>query len=107
MAIVKCENTKCKYYDDGFYCKKLIVEMTDGMCDYWAEQKKNIEEEQIKKISKYFEDILLTKDQKELFEMIENLGDANIQYFNPDGTRIYDDICEEPLQYHDDINDLD
>ena len=50
MAIVKCENTKCKYYDDGFYCTKFIVEMTDGMCDYWAEQKKSIEEEQIKKI---------------------------------------------------------
>ena len=49
MAIVKCENTKCKYYDDGFYCTKFIVEMTDGMCDYWAEQKKNIEEEQTKK----------------------------------------------------------
>ena len=34
MAIVKCENTKCKYYDDGFYCTKFIVEMTDGMCGY-------------------------------------------------------------------------
>lgn len=40
MAIVKCENTKCKYYDDGFYCTKSIVGMTDGMRGYWTEQKK-------------------------------------------------------------------
>jgi len=80
MAIVKCENTKCKYYDDGFYCTKFIVEMTDGMCDYWAEQKK------------------LTKNQRELRKMIEDFSDIGIQMF---------DNCGEPLQYHDSVNDLD
>lgn len=80
MAIVKCENTKCKYYDDGFYCTKSIVEMTDGMCDYWTEQKK------------------LTKDQRELRKMIEDFSDFGVQMFDNSG---------ESLQYHDSVNDLD
>lgn len=69
MAIVKCENTKCKYYDDGFYCTKFIVEMTDGKCDYWMDctRKENSE--------------FLTKDQRELRKMIEDSSDAGIQMF--------------------------
>ena len=35
MAIVKCENKSCKYFEEGFYCTRSIVEMTDGKCDYW------------------------------------------------------------------------
>ena len=88
MAIVKCENTKCKYYDDGFYCTKFIVEMTDGMCDYWTEQKKNIEEEQTKKISKYFEDTLLTKDQREMRKIVEECAEYGIQFFDIDGNQL-------------------
>ena len=70
MAIVKCENTKCKYYDDGFYCTKFIVEMTDGMCDYWAEQKK------------------LTKDQQEMRKIIEDYAQYGIQFFDTEGNQI-------------------
>lgn len=70
MAIVKCENTKCKYYDDGFYCTKFIVEMTDGMCDYWAEQKK------------------LTKDQQEMRKIVEDYAQYGIQFFDTEGNQI-------------------
>ena len=70
MAIVKCENTKCKYYDDGFYCTKFIVEMTDGMCDYWTEQKK------------------LTKDQQEMRKIIEDYAQYGIQFFDTEGNQI-------------------
>lgn len=70
MAIVKCENTKCKYYDDGFYCTKSIVEMTDGMCDYWAEQKK------------------LTKDQQEMRKIVEDYAQYGIQFFDTEGNQI-------------------
>lgn len=70
MAIVKCENTKCKYYDDGFYCTKFIVEMTDGMCDYWAEQKK------------------LTKDQQEMRKIVEDYTQYGIQFFDTEGNQI-------------------
>lgn len=75
MAIVKCENTKCKYYDDGFYCTKFIVEMADGMCDYWAEQKK------------------LTKDQQEMSQqemrrIIEEYTQYGIQLFDTEGNQI-------------------
>ena len=70
MAIVKCENTKCKYYDDGFYCTKSIVEMTDGMCDYWTEQKK------------------LTKDQQEMRKIIEDYAQYGIQFFDTEGNQI-------------------
>ena len=80
MSIVKCENKSCKYFKEGFYCTKSIVEMTDGMCDYWTEQKK------------------LTKDQRELRKMIEDFSDFGIQMF---------DNCGEPLQYHDSVNGLD
>lgn len=67
--------------------KRLMVCVTIGQSRR-KPQKKNKQ----KKIVKYFEDILLTKDQEELLKMIENLGDVNIQYFNPNGTRIYDDL---------------
>ena len=67
MAIVKCENTKCKYYDDGFYCTKFIVEMTDGMCDYWAEQKKII------------------KDRQEMRKIVEECTKYGIQLFDVNG----------------------
>lgn len=70
MAIVKCENTKCKHYDDGFYCTKSIVEMTDGMCDYWAEQKK------------------LTKDQQEMRKIVEDYAQYGIQFFDTEGNQI-------------------
>lgn len=70
MAIVKCENTKCKYYDDGFYCTEFIVEMTDGMCDYWAEQKK------------------LTKDQQEMRKVVEDYAQYGIQFFDTEGNQI-------------------
>lgn len=70
MAIVKCENTKCKYYDDGFYCTKFVVEMTDGMCDYWTEQKK------------------LTKDQQEMRRIIEEYAQYGIQLFDTEGNQI-------------------
>ena len=70
MAIVKCENTKCKYYDDGFYCTKFIVEMTDGMCDYWAEQKK------------------LTKDQQEMRQTVEDYTKYGIQLFDVNGNSL-------------------
>lgn len=70
MAIVKCENTKCKYYDDGFYCTKFIVEMTDGMCDYWVEQKK------------------LTKDQQEMRKIVEDYAQYGIQFFDTEGNQI-------------------
>ena len=70
MAIVKCENTKCKYYDDGFYCTKSIVEMTDGMCDYWTEQKK------------------LTKDQQEMRKIVEEWAQYGIQLFDTEGNQI-------------------
>lgn len=70
MAIVKCENTKCKYYDDGFYCTKIIVEMTDGMCDYRAEQKK------------------LTKDQQEMRKIVEDYAQYGIQFFDTEGNQI-------------------
>lgn len=80
MAIAKCENENCKYFEKGFYCTKFIVEMTDGMCDYWTEQKK------------------LTKDQRELRKMIEDFSDFGVQMFDNSG---------ESLQYHDSVNDLD
>lgn len=80
MAIAKCENENCKYFEEGFYCTKFIVEMTDGMCDYWTEQKK------------------LTKDQRELRKMIEDFSDFGVQMFDNSG---------ESLQYHDSVNDLD
>ena len=70
MAIVKCENTKCKYYDDGFYCTKSIVEMTDGMCDYWTEQKK------------------LTKDQQEMRKIVEDYTKYGIQLFDVNGNSL-------------------
>ena len=78
MAIVKCENTKCKYYDDGFceyyddgfYCTRFIVEMTDGMCDYWTEQKK------------------LTKDQREMRKIVEECAKYGIQFFDTDGNQL-------------------
>lgn len=75
MAIVKCENTKYKYYDDGFYCTKFIVEMTDGMCDYWTEQKK------------------LTKDQQEMSQqemrrIVEECTQYGIQLFDTEGNQI-------------------
>lgn len=70
MAIVKCENTKCKHYDDDFYCTKFIVEMTDGMCDYWAEQKK------------------LTKDQQEMRKIVEDYAQYGIQFFDTEGNQI-------------------
>lgn len=70
MAIVKCENTKCKYYDDGFYCTKFIVEMTDGMYDYWTEQKK------------------LTKDQQEMRQTVEEWAQYGIQLFDTEGNQI-------------------
>lgn len=73
MAIVKCENTKCKYYDDGFYCTKFIVEMTDGMCDYWAEQKK------------------LTKDQQEMRQTVEDYTKYGIQLFDVNGNSLQRD----------------
>ena len=76
MSIVKCENTKCKYYDDGFYCTKFIVEMTDGMCDYWTEQKK------------------LTKDQQEMRRIVEEYAEYGIQFFDTEGDQIrpFDDV---------------
>lgn len=70
MAIVKCENTKCKYYDDGFYCTKFIVEMTDGICNYWAEQKK------------------LTKDQQEMRKIVEDYTKYGIQLFDVNGNSL-------------------
>ena len=70
MAIVECENTKCKYYDDGFYCTKFIVEMTDGMCDYWTEQKE------------------LTKDQQEMRQTVEEWAQYGIQLFDTEGNQI-------------------
>lgn len=70
MAIVKCENTKCKYYDDGFYCTKFIVEMTNGMCDYWTEQKK------------------LTKDQQEMRQTVEDYTKYGIQLFDVNGNSL-------------------
>ena len=73
MAIVKCENTKCKYYDDGFYCTKSIVEMTDGMCDYWTEQKK------------------LTKDQQEMRQTVEDYTKYGIQLFDVNGNSLQRD----------------
>ena len=73
MAIVKCENTKCKYYDDGFYCTKFIVEMTDGMCDYWTEQKK------------------LTKDQQEMRQTVEDYTKYGIQLFDVNGKSLQRD----------------
>lgn len=73
MAIVKCENAKCKYYDDGFYCTKFIVEMTDGMCDYWTEQKK------------------LTKDQQEMRQTVEDYTKYGIQLFDVNGSSLQRD----------------
>lgn len=73
MAIVKCENTKCKYYDDGFYCTKFIVEMTDSMCDYWTEQKK------------------LTKDQQEMRQTVEDYTKYGIQLFDVNGNSLQRD----------------
>lgn len=36
MAIVVCEHKDCKYYEEGFYCTKRIVEITDcGHCKDW------------------------------------------------------------------------
>ena len=70
MAIVKCENTKCKYYDDGFYCTKFIVEMTDGM---WTEQKK------------------LTKDQQEMRQTVEDYTKYGIQLFDVNGNSLQRD----------------
>ena len=60
MAIVKCENTKCKYYDDG-------------MCDYWAEQKK------------------LTKDQQEMRQTVEDYTKYGIQLFDVNGNSLQRD----------------
>lgn len=73
MAIVKCENTKCKYYDDGFYCTKSIVEMTDGICGYWTEQKK------------------LTKDQQEMRRTVEDYTKYGIQLFDVNGNSLQRD----------------
>ena len=73
MAIVKCENTKCKYYDDGFYCTKFIVEMTDGICGYWTEQKK------------------LTKDQQEMRQTVEDYTKYGIQLFDVNGNSLQRD----------------
>ena len=73
MAIVKCENTKCKYYDDGFYCTKFIVEMTGGMCDYWTEQKE------------------LTKDQQEMRRIVEDYTKYGIQLFDVNGNSLQRD----------------
>lgn len=74
MAIVKCENKKCKYYDDGFYCTKFVVEMDDGVCTYWKEE-----------------------TSRRLKEKLESLEDTKFEFLG---------IYDEPLQYHDDINDL-
>lgn len=86
MAIVKCENKGCKYFEEGFYCTKSIVEMTDGKCNYWMDC--------IRKENSKF----LTKDQRELRKMIEDFSDVGIQIFDNGG---------EPLQYHNSANDLD
>jgi len=84
MAIVKCENTKCKYYDDGFYCTKFIVEMTDGMCDYWTEQKK---------LTKNLQEM----SQQEIRRIVEEYTQYGIQFFDTEGNQI---------RSFDDINDL-
>jgi hypothetical protein len=70
MAIVKCENESCKYFEEGFYCTKSIVEMTDGMCDYWTEQKE------------------LTKDQQEMRRIVEDYTKYGIQLFDVNGNSL-------------------
>ena len=44
--------------------------MTDGMCDYWAEQKK------------------LTKDQQEMRKIVEDYAQYGIQFFDTEGNQI-------------------